>query len=136
MLIADLCLDEYTDHGHCGLLTADGTVDNDATLERYAEVAVAQAEAGVDIVAPSGMMDGQVAAIRDALDDDEFGEVADPGLRRQVRLGALRPVPRRGRRRDRRRRRPQGATSRTRPTSASRSRRSAPTSPRAPTSSW
>jgi porphobilinogen synthase len=66
--IADLCLDEYTDHGHCGLLTPAGTVDNDATLERYAEVALAQADAGVDIVAPSGMMDGQVGAIRAALD--------------------------------------------------------------------
>ncbi|HEY4378632.1 MAG TPA: porphobilinogen synthase, partial [Acidimicrobiales bacterium] len=66
--IADLCLDEYTDHGHCGLLTPVGTVDNDATLERYAEVALVQAEAGVDIVAPSGMMDGQVGAIRAALD--------------------------------------------------------------------
>ncbi len=76
VLIADLCLDEYTDHGHCGLLTPSGQVDNDATLDRYAEVAVAQAEAGVDIVAPSGMMDGQVAAIRDALDEEEFGEVA------------------------------------------------------------
>ena len=62
VLIADLCLDEYTDHGHCGLLTPSGEVDNDATLDRYAEVAVAQADAGVDIVAPSGMMDGQVAA--------------------------------------------------------------------------
>ena len=76
VLIADLCLDEYTDHGHCGLLTPDGQVDNDATIDRYAEVALAQAEAGVDIVAPSGMMDGQVAAIRDALDEDEFGDVA------------------------------------------------------------
>ncbi|MCB0978256.1 MAG: porphobilinogen synthase [Acidimicrobiales bacterium] len=76
VLIADLCLDEYTDHGHCGLLAPDGTVDNDATLDRYAEVAVAQAEAGVDIVAPSGMMDGQVAAIRDALDEEEFSDVA------------------------------------------------------------
>ncbi len=76
VVIADLCLDEYTDHGHCGLLTSDGTVDNDATLDRYAEVAIAQAAAGVDIVAPSGMMDGQVAAIRDALDEDEFGDVA------------------------------------------------------------
>jgi len=76
VLIADLCLDEYTDHGHCGLLTPSGLVDNDATLDRYAEVAIAQAEAGVDIVAPSGMMDGQVAAIRDALDEEEYGEVA------------------------------------------------------------
>ncbi|MGI8756118.1 MAG: porphobilinogen synthase [Acidimicrobiales bacterium] len=76
VLIADLCLDEYTDHGHCGVLTAAGTVDNDATLDRYAEVAMAQAVAGVDIVAPSGMMDGQVAAIRDALDDDDHPDVA------------------------------------------------------------
>ena len=68
-LIADLCLDEYTDHGHCGVLTASGEVDNDATLELYSEVAVAQASAGADIVAPSGMMDGQVAAIRSGLDD-------------------------------------------------------------------
>lgn len=76
VVIADLCLDEYTDHGHCGLIAPDGTVDNDATLDRYAEVAVVQAEAGVDIVAPSGMMDGQVAAIRDALDEEEFADVA------------------------------------------------------------
>ncbi len=75
VLMADLCLDEYTDHGHCGLLTPAGTVDNDATLERYAEVAVAQATAGVDICAPSGMMDGQVLAIRDALDEDGFDGV-------------------------------------------------------------
>ncbi|MDQ1519756.1 MAG: porphobilinogen synthase [Actinomycetota bacterium] len=68
VLMADNCLDEYTDHGHCGILTAEGEVDNDATLERYASIAVAQAEAGVDVVAPSGMMDGQVAAIRRALD--------------------------------------------------------------------
>ncbi len=76
VLIADLCLDEYTDHGHCGLLTDDGLVDNDTTLDRYAEVAIAQAEAGVDIVAPSGMMDGQVAAIRDALDEEDRVDVA------------------------------------------------------------
>ncbi|MEA2902605.1 MAG: porphobilinogen synthase [Actinomycetota bacterium] len=69
VVMADLCLDEYTDHGHCGLLTATGEVDNDATLDRYARVAVAQADAGADMVAPSGMMDGQVAAIRRALDD-------------------------------------------------------------------
>lgn len=76
VVMADLCLDEYTDHGHCGLVTPAGTVDNDATLERYAEVALAQAEAGVDVCAPSGMMDGQVMAIRDALDDDGFTDVA------------------------------------------------------------
>jgi len=67
-LMADLCIDEYTSHGHCGVLTPQGRVDNDATLEIYAQVACAQAEAGADIVAPSGMMDGQVAAIREALD--------------------------------------------------------------------
>jgi porphobilinogen synthase len=76
VVMADLCIDEYTDHGHCGLLGADGAVDNDATLERYAEVALAQAEAGADVCAPSGMMDGQVLAIRDALDDDGFEHVA------------------------------------------------------------
>jgi porphobilinogen synthase len=76
VLIADLCLDEYTDHGHCGVLTPDGDVDNDATLDLYAQVAVAQAEAGADVVAPSGMMDGQVAAIRDALDDEQFDGTA------------------------------------------------------------
>src|SRR4051812_26244616 len=68
VLMADNCLDEYTDHGHCGILTDAGEVDNDATLERYASIAVAQADVGVDVVAPSGMMDGQVAAIRAALD--------------------------------------------------------------------
>jgi len=66
--IADLCVDEYTDHGHCGVLTPQGEVDNDATLELYQKVALAQAEAGADMVAPSGMMDGQVGAIRQALD--------------------------------------------------------------------
>jgi porphobilinogen synthase len=70
VLVADLCVDEYTDHGHCGVLLDDGTVDNDATLELYAATAVAQARAGADVVAPSGMMDGQVAAIRYALDQD------------------------------------------------------------------
>ena len=68
VLIADLCVDEYTDHGHCGIVGPDGDVDNDATLELYARAAVAQADAGADITAPSGMMDGQVAAIRAALD--------------------------------------------------------------------
>jgi porphobilinogen synthase len=76
VLIADLCLDEYTDHGHCGVIDHRGNVDNDATIDLYAQVAIAQAEAGADVVAPSGMMDGQVAAIRDALDEDERGEVA------------------------------------------------------------
>ncbi|HEX5265715.1 MAG TPA: porphobilinogen synthase, partial [Acidimicrobiales bacterium] len=68
VLMADLCLDEYTDHGHCGVLDAEGGVDNDATLELYARTALAQADAGAAVVAPSGMMDGQVAAIRSALD--------------------------------------------------------------------
>ncbi|MGL4255816.1 MAG: porphobilinogen synthase, partial [Microbacterium sp.] len=64
----DLCLDEFTDHGHCGVLDRDGAVDNDATLERYREMGVAQAEAGSQLLGLSGMMDGQVAAVRDALD--------------------------------------------------------------------
>jgi len=68
VIMADLCLDEYTDHGHCGVLDANGDVDNDATLERYAWVARAQAEAGAHLVGPSGMMDGQVGVIRAALD--------------------------------------------------------------------
>ncbi|HEX5366943.1 MAG TPA: porphobilinogen synthase [Acidimicrobiales bacterium] len=76
VLMADLCLDEYTDHGHCGVLDGRGRVDNDATLPLYARVAQAQAAAGADVVAPSGMMDGQVAAIRAALDEDGFTEVA------------------------------------------------------------
>jgi porphobilinogen synthase len=73
-LVADLCLCEYTDHGHCGLLREDRSVANDATLERYGRIAVAQAAAGADVVAPSGMMDGQVAAIRAALDDAGFAD--------------------------------------------------------------
>lgn len=76
VLMADLCLDEYTDHGHCGIVRPDGTVDNDATLERYARTAVAQVEAGADVVAPSGMMDGQVGAIRTALDGAGHREAA------------------------------------------------------------
>ena len=76
VLMADLCLDEYTDHGHCGVLLPDGSVDNDATVELYARTAVAQAEAGADVVAPSGMMDGQVAAIRAALDASGRTDVA------------------------------------------------------------
>jgi porphobilinogen synthase len=76
VVMADLCLDEYTDHGHCGVVRPDGSVDNDATIELYARTAVAQADAGADIVAPSGMMDGQVAAIRTALDGAGFAETA------------------------------------------------------------
>jgi porphobilinogen synthase len=76
VLMADLCLDEYTDHGHCGLLTATGEVDNDSTLARYASIAIAQAAAGAHVVAPSGMMDGQVGAIRSALDSAGHADVA------------------------------------------------------------
>jgi porphobilinogen synthase len=75
-VMSDLCLDEFTDHGHCGVLTPDGRVDNDRTLEVYAEMALAQADAGVDMVGPSGMMDGQVAAIRAALDGAGHTDVA------------------------------------------------------------
>ncbi|BDI21294.1 porphobilinogen synthase [Herbiconiux sp. L3-i23] len=72
----DLCLDEFTDHGHCGVLAADGSVDNDATLERYADMAIAQAESGSQLLGLSGMMDGQVAVVRAALDDAGHSGVA------------------------------------------------------------
>ena len=75
-VMSDLCLDEFTDHGHCGVLTPDGRVDNDRTLEAYGEMALAHADAGVDMVGPSGMMDGQVAAIRTALDGAGHLDVA------------------------------------------------------------
>ncbi len=76
VLMADLCLDEYTDSGHCGVLDASGQPDNDRTLELYSQVALAQADAGADVCAPSGMMDGQVAAIRRALDGGGHQQVA------------------------------------------------------------
>jgi porphobilinogen synthase len=76
VVMSDLCLDEYTDHGHCGVLRPDGSVDNDETLRRYASIAVAQARAGAHVVAPSGMMDGQVGVIRAALDEAGFADVA------------------------------------------------------------
>src|SRR5438067_9978652 len=76
VVMADNCLDEYTDHGHCGVVTAAGDVDNDATIQLYARTAVAQADAGAYVVAPSGMMDGQVGAIRAALDAGGFTETA------------------------------------------------------------
>lgn len=76
VIMSDLCLDEFTDHGHCGVLDAAGEVDNDATLEIYAKMAVAQAAAGAHIVAPSGMMDGQIAVIREALDGAGYGSVS------------------------------------------------------------
>ena len=75
VLMADTCLDEFTDHGHCGVLDADGRVDNDETLSVYAEMAVAQAEAGAHLLGPSGMMDGQVRVIREALDATGFVDV-------------------------------------------------------------
>ncbi|SES21206.1 porphobilinogen synthase [Corynebacterium cystitidis] len=79
MIMADTCLDEFTDHGHCGVVAADrqgnSVVDNDATVELYQQMAVAQARAGAHIVSPSGMMDGQIGAIRQALDDEGFSEV-------------------------------------------------------------
>ena len=76
VVMSDLCLDEFTDHGHCGVLAADGSVDNDATLARYADIARAQADAGVHVVGTSGMMDGQVAVVRPALDGDGAHDVA------------------------------------------------------------
>jgi porphobilinogen synthase len=69
VVMSDVCLDEFTDHGHCGVLAPDGSVDNDATLEIYGQMAVVQAQAGADVLGPSGMMDGQVAVIRQALDE-------------------------------------------------------------------
>ena len=75
IVIGDLCLDEYTDHGHCGVLNERGEVENDATVELYQRIAIAQAEAGAHLVGPSGMMDGQVAAIRSALDTSENQDI-------------------------------------------------------------
>jgi porphobilinogen synthase len=106
VIIADCCLCEYTDHGHCGFVLESGEVDNDATLELYARTAVAQASAGADIIAPSGMMDGQVAAIRDALDTSGFTDTAILGYSAKfasVMYGPFRDAaestPRRGDRR-------------------------------------
>ncbi|MCL2736259.1 MAG: porphobilinogen synthase [Propionibacteriaceae bacterium] len=76
VVMADTCLDEFTDHGHCGVVDAHGRVDNDATLDLYMAQAVAQARAGAHVVSPSGMMDGQVGAIREALDADGFTDVS------------------------------------------------------------
>jgi porphobilinogen synthase len=91
VLMADLCVDEYTDHGHCGVVRADGTVDNDATIEIYAKAAVAQADAGAHVVAPSGMMDGQVSAIRAALDANGHQEVAILGYSAKYASGLYGP---------------------------------------------
>jgi porphobilinogen synthase len=75
VIMSDLCIDEFTDHGHCGVLAADGSVDNDATLEIYARMAVAQADAGAHMVGPSGMMDGQVGVVRKALDAAGYQDI-------------------------------------------------------------
>ncbi len=91
VLMADLCVDEYTSHGHCGVLDDHGDVDNDATLEIYAKTAVAQAVAGADVVAPSGMMDGQVGVIRTALDAAGFGHVAILGYSAKYASGLYGP---------------------------------------------
>lgn len=76
LIMADTCLDEFTDHGHCGVLDSQGRVDNDATLELYVAMSIAQARAGAHIVSPSGMMDGQIGAIREGLDAAGFEDVA------------------------------------------------------------
>jgi len=131
VVMADLCLCEYTDHGHCGLLTPSGDVGNDATLERYAAIAVAQAQAGADMVAPSGMMDGQVAAIRAALDEaghDGVGICAYSAKYASAFYGPFREAAR-----ARRRSVTGPAISRTRPTRSRRCARWRLTSTRAPT---
>ena len=92
VVMTDLCVDEYTDHGHCGIVDEHGNVDNDATVEIYVRAALAQARAGSQVVAPSGMMDGQVAAIRTALDGGVLRR-RDPRLRGEVRERSLRAVP-------------------------------------------
>ena len=91
--MTDICLCEYTDHGHCGVIK-DGEVANDSTIEILAEEALSHARAGADIVAPSDMMDGRVAAIRAKLDAHNFENIADPLLRREVLQRLLRPFPR------------------------------------------
>ena len=101
LVIADLCLCEYTSHGHCGVLRPEPgggvAVDNDATLELLARTAVSQARAGADVIAPSDMMDGRVAHIRTALDDDGFTDTPILAYAAKFASGLLRPVPRRGR---------------------------------------
>ena len=132
LVITDLCLCEYTTHGHCGVLRDDGVVDNDLTLELLARTAVSQAEAGADVVAPSDMMDGRVGALRAALDEHGLSRDADHGLLGQVRLRLLRPVPRGGRLRARAGRPPRlpdGSRQRAR----GRCARPSSTPPRAPT---
>jgi len=91
VLMADLCVDEYTSHGHCGIVGVDGHVDNDATLQIYGDIAVAQATAGAHVVAPSGMMDGQVGAIRSALDVNGFSHVSILGYSAKYASGLYGP---------------------------------------------
>jgi porphobilinogen synthase len=91
VVMADLCVDEYTDHGHCGILDGHGSVDNDATLQVYAQIAVAQARAGAHVVAPSGMMDGQVGVIRAALDAEGFADVSILGYSAKYASGLYGP---------------------------------------------
>ena len=136
VLMADLCLDEYTDHGHCGVLGPSGEVRNDATLELYQRVALRPGRCGADVVAPSGMMDGQVAAIRARPRRRRPRAGRRPGLRGQVRLGPLRSLPRGGRRHHRRRGRPPRLPAGPEQRAARRSPRSRSTWPRAPTWSW
>ena len=99
VVMTDVCLCEYTDHGHCGLLDADGYVLNDETLEVLGRIAVSHGEAGADVVAPSGMIDGMVGAIRGRPRRREPSGRRDPLLRGQVRIRLLRPVSRGGGRR-------------------------------------
>ncbi len=130
LVMSDVCLDEFTDHGHCGVLTADGTVDNDATVAIYAEMAVAHAAAGAHVVAPSGMMDGQVAAIRSALDAAGAQDIAIMAYGAKYAsafYGPFREAVASSLQGDRR------TTSRTRPTGARHSEKCCSTSPKAPT---
>ena len=97
LVMSDVCLDEFTDHGHCGVLTPSGVVDNDATVEIYAQMAALHAAAGAHVVGPSGMMDGQVGAIRAALDQAGATDVAIMAYSGEVFVSVLWPVPRGGR---------------------------------------
>ena len=96
VVVTDVCLCEYTDHGHCGVLADDGSVLNDASVEVLATTALSQAEAGADVIAPSDMMDGRIGVIRQSARRGRLRRSHAAGLFRQVRLGLLRPVPRRG----------------------------------------
>ena len=130
-VMTDVCLCQYTSHGACGVLR-DGEVDNDATLPLLARVALSHARAGADAVAPSDMMDGRVAALRSALDGDGPRERRHLRLQHEVRLGLLRPVPRRGRLRAQVRR-SQGLPARPGQRAARPCARRCSTRPRAPT---